>query len=129
MGKIYDEIDGKLADWIGAQRLFFVATAPSGDGGHVNCSPKGGIETFRILGPRSVAVRRGRGGSRRCHGCRYAARRAASCPQAASMSRPRVRRTVAGRLARSRTALKAAIASRDEAVCTPVGLYGIRFTL
>jgi hypothetical protein len=55
VGKIYESIDGKLADWILAQRLFFVATAPSGRGGHVNCSPKGGIETFRIVGPGEVA--------------------------------------------------------------------------
>jgi hypothetical protein len=55
MGKIFDRIDGKLADWMRAQRLFFVATAPSGDGGHVNCSPKGGIDTFRIVGPNEVA--------------------------------------------------------------------------
>ena len=48
MGKVHDEIDGKLADWIGRQRLFFVATAP-GEGGHVNVSPKGPIGTLRIL--------------------------------------------------------------------------------
>ena len=39
---------------------------------------------------------------------------AASCPHAAAMSRPRVRRTVAGIRARSSTCLNAAIASRDE---------------
>jgi Pyridoxamine 5'-phosphate oxidase len=55
VGKIYDSLDGKLRDWLLAQPLFFVATAPSGAEGHVNCSPKGGIETFRILGPREVA--------------------------------------------------------------------------
>ena len=49
-------------------------------------------------------------------------RRAASCPQAASMSRPRVRRTVVGRRARSSTALNAAIASREEPSNAPVGL-------
>jgi hypothetical protein len=48
MGKVHHEIDGKLADWIGRQRLFFVATAP-GEGGHVNVSPKGPIGTLRIL--------------------------------------------------------------------------------
>jgi hypothetical protein len=52
MGKIFDEIDDRLAAWIAAQQLFFVATAPSGDGGHVNCSPKGPIESLRVLGPR-----------------------------------------------------------------------------
>ena len=55
MGKTYDAIDGRLADWIGRQRLFFVATAPSGDGGHVNVSPKGPIETLALLGDRTVA--------------------------------------------------------------------------
>jgi|SRR5919197_1674783 hypothetical protein len=55
MGKVFDGIDPKLARWIGAQQLFFVATAPSGDDGHVNCSPKGPIESLRVLGPRRVA--------------------------------------------------------------------------
>jgi len=53
MGKVYDGIDAKLADWIGRQRLFFVATAPSG-GGHVNVSPKGPIGSFRIVDERTV---------------------------------------------------------------------------
>lgn len=34
--------------------MFFVATAPSGEDGHINLSPKG-LDTFRILGPRTVA--------------------------------------------------------------------------
>jgi Pyridoxamine 5'-phosphate oxidase len=55
MGKVFEGIDEKLERWIGAQQLFFVATAPSGDGGHVNCSPKGPIESLRVLGPRRVA--------------------------------------------------------------------------
>src|SRR3954467_2389687 len=55
MGKVFDQIDDKLTGWIAAQQLFFVATAPSGDGGHVNCSPKGPIESLRVLGPRRVA--------------------------------------------------------------------------
>jgi len=53
MGKLFDEIDEKLADWIGRQRLFFVATAPDA-GGRVNVSPKGAIETLRVLGPRTI---------------------------------------------------------------------------
>jgi hypothetical protein len=48
MGKVHEHIDAKLAEWIGRQSLFFVATAP-GEGGHVNVSPKGPIGTFRIL--------------------------------------------------------------------------------
>ena len=48
MGKLYEAIDPKLADWIGRQRLFFVATAPT-SGGHVNVSPKGPIGTLRVV--------------------------------------------------------------------------------
>jgi hypothetical protein len=54
MGKVYDEITPALAEWLGQQRLFFVATAPLAAEGLVNCSPKG-MDTFRILGPREVA--------------------------------------------------------------------------
>jgi hypothetical protein len=53
MGKVFDGIDEKLAAWIGAQRMFFVASAPR-DGGHVNLSPKG-LDSFVVLGPHSVA--------------------------------------------------------------------------
>ncbi len=53
MGKLYESIDAKLAAWIGRQRLFFVATAPL-EGGHVNVSPKGPIETLRIVDGRTV---------------------------------------------------------------------------
>lgn len=54
MGKLFPTIDDRLRAFIEAQQLFFVATAPSGDEGHVNCSPKG-LDTFRILGPTTVA--------------------------------------------------------------------------
>ncbi|MGZ4385824.1 MAG: pyridoxamine 5'-phosphate oxidase family protein [Gaiellaceae bacterium] len=55
MGRLYDEIDERLARFVLDQRLFFVATAPLA-GGHVNVSPKGDTEaSFRILGPRTVA--------------------------------------------------------------------------
>jgi pyridoxamine 5'-phosphate oxidase-like protein len=53
VGKLYGEITPGLADWIRAQRLFFVATAPH-DGGHVNLSPKGPIDTLRIVDSRTV---------------------------------------------------------------------------
>jgi Pyridoxamine 5'-phosphate oxidase len=55
MGTVFDAIDDKLAAWIGRQRMFFVGTAPSGDDGHVNVSPKGPIESLRILDPHTVA--------------------------------------------------------------------------
>lgn len=55
MGKVFDEIDGQLAAWIGRQALFFVGTAPSGAEGHANVSPKGPIGSLRIGGPREIA--------------------------------------------------------------------------
>jgi hypothetical protein len=54
MAKIFDSIDDKLGAWITRQRMFFVGTAPT-DGGHVNVSPKGPIETLRILDASTVA--------------------------------------------------------------------------
>jgi hypothetical protein len=54
MGRIYDTVDDDLAAWLHAQPVFFVGTAPSGTGGHVNVSPKG-YDTFRVLGPTTVA--------------------------------------------------------------------------
>jgi hypothetical protein len=55
MAKAYDAIDAPLAAWIMRQPMFFVGTAPSGDGGHVNISPKGPISTFRVLDEHTVA--------------------------------------------------------------------------
>lgn len=54
MGKLHAGIEGTLREFIEAQHVFFVATAPAGAGGHVNLSPKG-LDTFRVLGPRAVA--------------------------------------------------------------------------
>lgn len=54
MGRLYDELDDRLIEWIGQQHLFFVATAPSGPDGHVNLSPKG-HDTFRVLDRSTVA--------------------------------------------------------------------------
>jgi hypothetical protein len=45
-------ITSELAEWMHAQPVFFVATAPRD--GHVNVSPKG-YDTFRVLGERRVA--------------------------------------------------------------------------
>jgi len=55
VARTYPEIDERLAGWIARQPLFFVATAPSGDAGHVNVSPKGPIETLRVLDEHTVA--------------------------------------------------------------------------
>lgn len=54
MARTHDTLDANLRDWIAEQHLFFVASAPSGDGGHVNLSPKG-YDTFRILDDSTVA--------------------------------------------------------------------------
>jgi hypothetical protein len=53
MAKIYDEITPEIGAWLTRQKMFFVATAPSGSEGHINCSPKG-LDTFRILSPQRV---------------------------------------------------------------------------
>jgi hypothetical protein len=55
VGKVFEQIDGKLRAFIEAQPMFFVATAPSGKGGHVNLSPKGGAGLFQVTGPTGFA--------------------------------------------------------------------------
>lgn len=55
MSKVHDGIDERLADWIRAQPMYFVGTAPLAGDGHVNLSPKGLDGTFAVLGPRRVA--------------------------------------------------------------------------
>lgn len=54
MGKIYEYLTPELHAWLAMQQMFFVATAPLGSRGFVNCSPKG-TDSFRVLGPREVA--------------------------------------------------------------------------
>ena len=54
MAKAHPEINEALRKFILEQPVFFVATAPLDAKGHVNLSPKG-LDTFRILGPRTVA--------------------------------------------------------------------------
>jgi hypothetical protein len=53
-GQVYERLDDNLTKFIGKQHLFFVGTAPDAPDGHLNVSPKG-LDTFRILGPNSVA--------------------------------------------------------------------------
>jgi hypothetical protein len=55
MGKVYEGLDDRLRQFIARQRMFFVATAPSGPEGHVNVSPKGMVGTFAVLGEHRVA--------------------------------------------------------------------------
>jgi len=53
--KVHERIAGRLRDFIEAQPMFFVATAPSGPDGHVNVSPKGMAGTLVVLGEHRVA--------------------------------------------------------------------------
>jgi Pyridoxamine 5'-phosphate oxidase len=54
MGEQYDQITPTLQSFIQAQPVFFVATAPLSEQGHINLSPKG-YDTFRILSLHQVA--------------------------------------------------------------------------
>ena len=54
MAKLIHEITTELKTFISKQRLFFVATAPMSETGHINLSPKG-YDCFRILSPIKVA--------------------------------------------------------------------------
>ena len=54
MGKTFDELNERLIEFIEAQQVFFVASAPSGDAGHVNLSPKG-LDALRVLDSHTVA--------------------------------------------------------------------------
>jgi hypothetical protein len=55
MGKVFDGIDERLERWIAAQSMYFVGTAPLDPDGHVNVSPKGPIDSLRVLDPLTVA--------------------------------------------------------------------------
>ena len=54
MSKLFESITPQLEKWISHQQMFFVATAPLSENGHINCSPKG-LDSFRILSPTLVA--------------------------------------------------------------------------
>ncbi|MGB3625969.1 MAG: pyridoxamine 5'-phosphate oxidase family protein [Henriciella sp.] len=54
MGKTYDKLNDKLIEFIKAQKMFFVATAPRADDGHVNVSPKG-YDSLIVIDEKTVA--------------------------------------------------------------------------
>jgi predicted pyridoxine 5'-phosphate oxidase superfamily flavin-nucleotide-binding protein len=54
VGKVHEAITDRLRDFIEAQHVFFVATAPL-EGGHVNVSPKGVAGTFTVVDDHTVA--------------------------------------------------------------------------
>ncbi|HET9441782.1 MAG TPA: pyridoxamine 5'-phosphate oxidase family protein [Acidimicrobiales bacterium] len=55
MGRTYDGIDDRLAAFLEAQPVFFVATAPLAGDGLLNLSPKGLGGTFAVVDPATVA--------------------------------------------------------------------------
>ncbi|GLW08765.1 pyridoxamine 5'-phosphate oxidase [Microtetraspora sp. NBRC 13810] len=54
MAKCYAVLTERLREFISAQPLYFVATAPE-QGGHVNVSPKGYADTFTVIDDTTVA--------------------------------------------------------------------------
>ncbi len=55
MGTLFERIEEHHRDWIARQPMFFVATAPLSEDGHVNVSPKGPIGSFAVLDDETVA--------------------------------------------------------------------------
>ncbi len=55
VGKVYERIEPRLREFVASQPVFFVASAPSGPGGHVNVSPKGMAGCFAVLDEHRVA--------------------------------------------------------------------------
>lgn len=55
MGQVHERIDSKLREFIEAQHIYFVGTAPLAADGHINLSPKGHRETFAVLDEHTVA--------------------------------------------------------------------------
>lgn len=54
MGRTFQGFDDDLRRWIERQRVFFIATAPAGEAGHVNVSPKG-RDSLRLVDDRTLA--------------------------------------------------------------------------
>lgn len=54
MGQTWDAIPDHLVEWLPAQPVWFVASAPLSADGHVNLSPKGD-DTFRVIDRSTVA--------------------------------------------------------------------------
>jgi hypothetical protein len=53
--KVYPEITDSLRDFVLAQHMFFVASAPTDVDGHVNVSPKGLAGSLIVIDPHRVA--------------------------------------------------------------------------
>ena len=55
MGKRFASLNDNLTRFVLRQPMFFVASAPSGDGGHVNVSPKGLAGSLAVVDGSTVA--------------------------------------------------------------------------
>jgi len=55
MAKVHKEITTELSDWIAEQSMYFVASAPLSESGHVNVSPRG-VHSLRIMTPNQVLL-------------------------------------------------------------------------
>lgn len=55
MGRVHERIDDRMREFLTAQHVFFVATAPLAADGRVNVSPKGVDGSFVVLDDRTVA--------------------------------------------------------------------------
>ena len=54
MGRQYEEISDQVASFVAGQSVFFVATSPLSDTGHVNLSPKG-MDSMRVVDRHTIA--------------------------------------------------------------------------
>jgi len=55
VANVFEAIDASIREFIEAQPMFFVGTAPSGSDGLVNISPKGYRDCFAVLDDHTVA--------------------------------------------------------------------------
>ncbi|MEU2201332.1 pyridoxamine 5'-phosphate oxidase family protein [Isoptericola sp. NPDC019482] len=55
MGQVHENIDARLRSFVESQHVFFVATAPLAEDGHVNVSPKGVDGSFVVVDEHTVA--------------------------------------------------------------------------
>lgn len=55
MAKVHDDINDELASWIAEQPVYFVASAPLSEAGHVNLSPRG-LDSLRVMDGQRVVL-------------------------------------------------------------------------
>ncbi|KAJ2784489.1 hypothetical protein H4R18_001111 [Coemansia javaensis] len=60
MGTFREGLTDADQAWVRKQRIYFLATAPRGGGGHVNASPKG-YDTLRVVGSNRIVLLDGLG--------------------------------------------------------------------